>query len=392
VSALVIGMITGEYPPAQGGVGDFTARLSEALAAAGHRVHVLTESARAPVHHQPVPGLAVHRVIPGWGWGCWRPLAGWARRLGCTVLNVQFQTAAYRMHPAIHLFPWWLRQRGGPPVVVTFHDLRVPYLFPKAGPLRWRAVLALARRATGVIVTTPEDEAELAATGLRWPHLARIPIGSNIAPCLPPGYEREAWRAQRGLRPDDLVVGYFGFLNERKGGEELIETLALLVARGVPAHLLLVGGRVGSSDPTNSAYAERVDRLIAARGLEGRVHRTGFVPPPEVSAALMAVDVCVLPYREGVSLRHGSLHACLAHARPIVTSQPQVAAPEFRDGETMLLAPARDPGALASAVERLARDPALRRRLGMAAGALAQEFTWERIAARTAEFYAEVLK
>ena len=50
---------------------------------------------------------------------------------------------------------------AGVPVVVTFHDLRVPYLFPKAGRLRPAAVTHLARAAAGVIATDPADEAEL---------------------------------------------------------------------------------------------------------------------------------------------------------------------------------------------------------------------------------------
>jgi glycosyltransferase involved in cell wall biosynthesis len=186
---------------------------------------------------------------------------------------------------------------------------------------------------------------------------------------------------------DDLVIGYFGFLNERKGGEALIETLAALVRRGLPAHLLLVGGRVGTSDPTNAAYADRVDRLIATHGLGARVHRTGFVSRQEVSACLEAVDVFVLPYREGASMRHGSLHACLAHGRPIVTTRPAVRTPEFRDGENMLLVPPGNVDALAGKVTRLWENPALRERVGRGAAVLSREFTWDRIAARTVDFF-----
>jgi len=281
---------------------------------------------------------------------------------------------------------------GGPPAVVTFHDLRVPYLFPKAGPLRWRAVLALARWAHGAIVTTREDERTLAASGLRLPHLARIPIGSNIAPHLPEEYDRDTWRARWGVGADEPLLGYFGFLSEGKGGEELIETLAALTARGHRAHLLLIGGRVGSSDPTNAEYAARVDRLIESRGLTARVHRTGFVTPGEVSACLAAVDVCVLPYREGASLRHGSLHACLAHGRPIVTTTPPEGGdPDLRHGQNALLSAPRDVAALADAAEQVWQDAALRASLEAGARALADEFTWDRIAVRTASFFAEVL-
>jgi len=426
-----IGLITGEYPPDQGGVGDFTRELGRALATLGHEVHVLTGALRNTQHAARNP-VIVHRSIRGWGWRCWRDIVRLDDALRFDVLNIQYQTIAYGMHPAINLLPWRLsgvlrlcRQSRrslkewrvsplshfsppGPPqdwgrpwggggdrrgaVVVTFHDLRVPYLFPKAGPLRWQAVLALARWADGVIVTNREDESRITSHGLRISHLARIPIGSNITPQLPEGYDRDAWRARWGLGPDDLLLGYFGFLNERKGGEDLIETLAVLVARGLPAHLLFIGGQVGSSDPTNRAYAERVERLIVERGLAERVHRTGFVPPDEVSASLAAVDVCVLPYRDGVSLRHGSLHGCLAHGRPIVTTHPTVETPELHDGENVLLVPAQDVGALAEGVVRLWANPALRARLGGGAAALAQEFTWERIARRTAGVFIGLMR
>jgi glycosyltransferase involved in cell wall biosynthesis len=292
------------------------------------------------------------------------------------------------MHPAIHFVP---RHKNRPPVVVTFHDLKAPYLFPKAGRLRWKVVQMLALRADGIIVTNVEDEFKISSLRSPISNLARIPIGSNIAPRLPGAYDRDAWRARWRIGPDDLLLGYFGFLNERKGGEDLVEVLATLVARGLSAHLLFIGGRVGTSDPTNVAYAKQVDRLIAEQGLSKRVHYTEFVPPEEVSASLEAVDVCVLPYRDGVSLRHGSMHACLAHGRPIITTQPAVATPEFRDGENMLLAPPEDIAALADSVARLASDTGLRERLERGAAALSTEFTWDRIAARTAKFFAGLI-
>ncbi|HHH40691.1 MAG TPA: glycosyl transferase family 1, partial [Chloroflexi bacterium] len=98
-----IGLVTGEYPPDQGGVGDFTHRLGEALAALGHEVHVLTDI-RNTQYAISFP-LTVHRVVPGWGWGCWQRLLALARELSLDVLNVQYQAAAYGMHPAINFVP-----------------------------------------------------------------------------------------------------------------------------------------------------------------------------------------------------------------------------------------------------------------------------------------------
>jgi glycosyltransferase involved in cell wall biosynthesis len=385
-----IGLVTGEFPPDQGGVGDFTLRLAEALAALGHEVHIITGPLRSPAPCDRRPATydllpatcSIHRIVPSWGWGCWREVLRAAREARLDVLNLQYQAAAYGMRPAVHFLP---RPSARPPLVVTFHDLRVPYLFPKAGPLRWQAVRLLARCAEGVIVTNHEDHLRLEREIPRG-RLALIPIGSNIPPVPPPDYDRDAERARWGVGPDDLLLGYFGFLNESKGGEELIRALALLVERGVPAHLLMVGGRVGTSDPTNRAYAAFIDGLIAELGLTERVHWTGYTDPPAVSAGLLATDICLLPYRDGVSFRRGTLHACLAHGRAIVTTYPAVPLPEVVEGENMLLVPPRDAQALAEAARRLWRDPPLRARLEAGARALSADFSWDRIARRTAAF------
>jgi glycosyltransferase involved in cell wall biosynthesis len=378
-----IGLITGEYPPAQGGVGDFTRELGRAFVELGHQVHVITGKSQDPDPKPRSSGVTVHRVVEAWGWGCWRQVLALAEALGLDVLNLQYQAAAYRMHPAINFVP---RRQRRPPVTVTFHDLKVPYLFPKAGPLRWQAVRMLAHRADGVIVTNQEDYLRLEGEILP-ARLSLIPIGSNIPAAPPPGYDRDAGRARWGVGPDDLLMGYFGFLNESKGGEELVQALAILVDRGTPAHLLMVGGRVGSSDPANRAYAARVENLIAGLGLAERVHWTGYTCPEEVSAALLATDVCILPYRDGVSFRRGTLHACLVHGRAIVTTRPLVPLPEVRDGDNMLLVEPRDAEGLAEAVARLAADRTLRARLAAGAAALAAEFAWERIARHTLVFY-----
>jgi glycosyltransferase involved in cell wall biosynthesis len=377
-----IGLVTGEYPPDQGGVGDFTRELGLALADLGHEVHVLTHVPQeaAPSQTDSVP---VHRRIGGWGWGCWREVLSLAQELDLEVLDLQYQAAAYGMHPAIHFVP---QRRPRPRVVVTFHDLKVPYLFPKAGPLRRWIVRLLARRADSVVVTNREDYLQLHSVDLP-SRLNMIPIGSNIPMVPPDSYDRSAERARWGVGADDFLLGYFGFLNESKGGEELMEALGHLVERGVPAHLLMVGGQVGSSDPTNRAYAQKVKDLLASLGLTDRVHWTGYARPEQVSAGLLATDVCVLPYRDGVSFRRGTLHACLTHGRPIVTTRPAVPLEEVSDGENMLLVPPRDPEALADAVARLQSNPDLRARLEAGATALALEFTWERIARQTAALF-----
>jgi glycosyltransferase involved in cell wall biosynthesis len=217
-----------------------------------------------------------------------------------------------------------------------------------------------------------------------------IPIGSNIAPAPPEDYDRALWRAEAGYGPGDLVVGYFGFMNSSKGIETLIESLALLVRYGAPAHLLIIGGRTGTSDATNAAYADEIDALMVRLGVEGRVHRTGFVKPDVVTTALLSVDVCALPYRDGASLWRGTLHAALAHGCATVTTTPSEPIPELRDGETVALVPPEDPEALAQAILALHADPDRCAELQRGAASLARRYTWPHIAAETAAFFTRV--
>jgi D-inositol-3-phosphate glycosyltransferase len=135
-----------------------------------------------------------------------------------------------------------------------------------------------------------------------------------------------------------------------------------------------------------------VDSLARELGVGDRVAATGYMPPDQVTASFRATDVFALPYVEGASLRHGTFHAALAHGRAIVTTHPPMPLDELRDGENVLLVPSNDARALAQSLRRVMDDPALRVRLESGAARLAQQFTWDQIAARTADVYAQVVR
>jgi glycosyltransferase involved in cell wall biosynthesis len=377
--------VSGEFPPMQGGVGDYTREIGLALRDLGCEVHVATSTMGGPV-----PGLTVHPVIERWNWGCWGTLLQLIERHQPAVVHVQYQAAAYAMHPAINLWPRRLRRSGAqrPRSAVTFHDLKVPYLFPKAGRLRRWVVNELARSSDAAITTNREDYQRLSREVAFPPAL--IPIGSNIQPRLPVGYDREAVRARWGAGPKDLLLCFFGFINDRKGVDTLLQALHRLSSgadrQGEPV-LLFLGGRTGSSDPTNVAYLARIEALIAELGLADRVRWSGYLPADEVSAGFEAADLCVLPFRDGVSFLHGTLHAALAHGVPVLTTRPRLPLPELVEGENVWLVPPGDAAALAAAIERLAGDAALRQRLGAGAEVLSRRFRWETIAAETLALY-----
>lgn len=408
--------ITGEFPPMQGGVGDCTNEIAQALTRVGVETAVLTSTVKSQDAQVTSPSglgpdsnlrasggtaVQIYPIVPQWDWSALQLIR---HALGVTradIMHIQYQTGAFGMHPMIdfaptllNLYPFAPSPRGrggwGARSVVTFHDLRVPYLFPKAGRLRDWVTNRLARSSDAVIATNGDDCVKLAALNLK--HLTVIPIGSNVKPAPPSDYDRARWRKGLGVTPSEILLCYFGFLNASKGGETLIHALAELPN----AKLVMVGGQVGASDPTNIAYLARVKQLIDQLNLTPRVIWTDYIPQEKVSANMLAADICVLPYRDGASFRRGSFMAALAHGLPIVTTEPTPTQGEglgvsLKSGENVMLVPPDDPPAIVSAITRLAADDALRAKLSAGALAAAEFFTWDKIAVRHLELYQQLL-
>lgn len=153
-------LISGEFPPMQGGVGDYTREMARAFVEQGQEVWILVpDTVRDAYLDQGMFSWHVLPAVPDWKWGCWKQVITVVRDIRPDIVNIQYQAAAYDMrHPAINLLPWRLRRlKNHPGVVVTFHDLQTPYLFPKAGPLRTWTVKMLARSSHAAIVTNAED-------------------------------------------------------------------------------------------------------------------------------------------------------------------------------------------------------------------------------------------
>lgn len=380
--------VTGEYPPMPGGVGAYTQELARALRLLDVQVSVLTSEAAAdPAAINQAAQVRVLPVVRRWDWTFLRTASHLAAEVRADWIHVQYQTAAFGMHPAVNFAPGRWRT-GSRRVAWTYHDLRVPYLFPKAGKrLRTWVTERPAHRADLVIVTNEGDRQQLAAAHVS---AANIPIGSNIQGCDLSPAERTSRRRIYGYREDDVVLAYFGFLNRSKGGLVLIRALHRLAQSRANVHLLMIGEQVGASDTSNFAYLQEVKKLIRKLGLEHRVQWTGHQPDAEVAADLNACDVLLMPYTDGASLRRGTLMAGLANGCAIVTTTPASPMPELVDGRDLLLVPPENEQALAAAVERIATDPVLASRLRANARARSTQFGWESIAQAHVALYARM--
>jgi glycosyltransferase involved in cell wall biosynthesis len=217
--------------------------------------------------------------------------------------------------------------------------------------------------------------------------LTQIPIGSNIEAYSPNHIEIAEAREQLHMTDSDCLIGYFGFLNESKGADALLHALSGLESN---FHLVFIGGQTGASDPTNVHYMQHMKSIVVELGLTDRVHWTGFLSDKRVSTYLHAADMLAMPYRDGASLRRGTLMAALAHGRPLITTTPADPTPEIQHGENAWLVPVNDTTALEKAIMVLASDPLLRDSLGGKATDTARLFSWEHIATETADFFAQI--
>ena len=139
------------------------------------------------------------------------------------------------------------------------------------------------------------------------------------------------------------------------------------------------------------AEGGRVDRAITRLGLADAVTCVRGISDDELARLYGEAEVAVVPsLYEGFSLPAIEAMSCgIAVVATTGGALPEVVG---RDGETGLLVPPDDPGALAGAIARLLDDPGLRARLGAAGRErVVRRFTWQVTAAGTAECYQAIL-
>ena len=169
----------------------------------------------------------------------------------------------------------------------------------------------------------------------------------------------------------------------RKGIVELLEAVADLPDDVVTLHL------VGDT-ATRGRYAGRVHERIEHADLRNRVVVHGLIRPAAVQQMYEDVDAFVLPsFEEPYGTVWGEAMAAGLTVVGWQAGNLPFLADHDRDG---VLVPVGDIAALSRAIAKLARDPALRERLGRAAEArAATRPTWDETAARFFAIIHEVL-
>jgi len=242
-----------------------------------------------------------------------------------------------------------------PPIVVhTFHGHVLRGYF---GPVRSLFFRVLERRlasiTTALVAVSPQVRDDLVA--LRVAPRERfvvIRLGIELEQRVAPEQDgRLESRRYLGIPADRFAVGWIGRMTAVKRTDDVLVAFKRLRDNGIDACLCMVG-----DGPDRTQLERRAHEL-------GVVRDTLFLGYQEdVAPYYAAFDALVLPSgNEGTPV---SAIEALAAGRPVVATRVGGVPDVVRDGKDGFLVEAGATDDLADRLERLARDPALRERMG----------------------------
>lgn len=362
-------VVSGIWPPDVGGPASHAPALADALVEAGHTVEVVTTADLAPdtqpypVHwvarDRPAPlrHLAVAREVR-------RAAQGADRVYATTMVRRAALGAALGRRPLVVKLvadEAYERERRAGRFAGTLEEFQAERRGLRLRFLRATRTAAL-RRARCIVVPS----AYLRQIAIGWGlDPSRVDVVPNPAPEVPEHPTRDEARATLGI--DGFALGVAGRLTAQKALGDTLEALAR-----VPDVALLVLG--------DGPERAKLERRAGELGLADRVRFLGAGTRDDVIALFRAVDAALLT-SAWENLPHTLLEA-LATGTPVIATAVGGIPEVVRDGENGLLVPPRDIAAIASAIDRLVHDDALRASLAAAAAPSVEELAEPRILRR----------
>ena len=233
------------------------------------------------------------------------------------------------------------------------------------------------RRVHAVVVVCESIKRGLIARGIRAEKI-EVMYPSVDTDVFHPGVEAGHVRAALGLGAQDFVVTQIG-MRSWKGNDDVIDAMALVIAKAPHARLLIVGARVPA--PLWERARER--------GIAEHVRIVGY--REDIPQILRASDCCIDASWKGLGLT-GTLPEALAVGTPILGSDLEGHPEVVLQGRTGFLFKPRDVSSIAEAILALVGDPERARAMGRAGRELVlREFSTRVRVERTEALYRRLL-
>lgn len=361
-------MLSNEFPPTLGGVQTHVYELSRALVSQGHTVTVMT---RHHHHEWPVQealeGISIIRL--GLSNSHW--LYNWQLRRAIKTLHQKQQIDVIHVHG---MRPLDATRNLNIPVIFTNHTSGFLRRIQQGDKVLRKMRIQLAHCA---MILAPSEELVDAtvSTGYRGP--CRFIANGVDSTRFSPG--QSPLRQALGI-PDKAIVAVLARRLVAKNGV-LYLAEALKQIHHPDFHLIVAGD--GADRPSFEA-------LIHEAPCAARVHLLGGVDNARMPDIFRAANIAILPsLMEATSI--AGLEA-MASGLALVGTRVGGIPVIVEENRTGLLVPAKDPAALADAINQLLLAPERVDEMGKNAILKVQkEFSWQRIAEKTVAAYQQAL-
>jgi glycosyltransferase involved in cell wall biosynthesis len=223
-----------------------------------------------------------------------------------------------------------------------------------------------------VIATSPEEFDEARRLGIAQDRVRLVLNGIR----MPPLRARDEIRKDLALENEDLLLLFVGRLVPQKGADRFLDLFARVAAGEPNVRGLIVG--------SGEMEAQLRARLHDLR-LEGRL---GLMASQEAVQCMPAADVLV------ATSRYEAMPYTLIEAQyaglPVVAFRAGGVSTAVVDGRTGFICEQDDADEFVNALRRLAREPSLRRQMGLAARTRASAFGVDRMIDATEDLYREL--
>ena len=291
-----------------------------------------------------------------------------------------------------------LKQAWGAPLVHMFHTLgmmknRVARSKAEMeGEYRIAGERQVLLAADRIIAATPAEKAQLQFLYQADDrNIVVIPPGVDTGHFYPiPGDEA---RAAIGLPEQGCLILFVGRIEPLKGLETLIRAMAIMKHKGIlrqcPQGLAIIGGDPHPSPKAINAEMTRLQALCKELGMDDMILFLGKRRQDTLPYYYSGAEVLVMPsHYESFGMVALEAMAC---GTPVVASQVGGLAFLVQDGVTGYVVPDGDPEILGERLTYLIENPEIRRKMGVQAAAYAQDYAWDRIAAKIIALYDQVL-
>jgi glycosyltransferase involved in cell wall biosynthesis len=166
------------------------------------------------------------------------------------------------------------------------------------------------------------------------------------------------FRKRYGWPSGSILIGYAGQFNFNKGIWDFIKAAELVLQRDPNCRFLMIG-KVEKGD----GLPQLIAQYLEARGLHRHIVFAGWLD--EMEAAYAALDIMIVPSRHEDPAPNVNIEA-MASGIPVITTRVGGAPEIVLDGVTGFLVDRASPQQIGECLLRLAKDQALRERMGCA--------------------------